>query len=140
MKLRILFATQWESVTISLIVLFSACMELFLALHNSYGNTYYAAAVQSMRKNWHNFFFVSYDPAGFLSVDKPPLALWIQTSFTKIFGYYGWSLMLPQVLAQVGSVWFLYKIVRQSMNAAASLLSAFSLAITPVSLVIGSTE
>jgi 4-amino-4-deoxy-L-arabinose transferase-like glycosyltransferase len=32
---------------------------------------------RSMASSWHNFLYASFDPAGFVSVDKPPLALWI---------------------------------------------------------------
>ena len=41
---------------------------------NNYGNEYYSAGVWSMLQSWHNFFFNSFDPAGFISVDKPPVA------------------------------------------------------------------
>jgi 4-amino-4-deoxy-L-arabinose transferase-like glycosyltransferase len=30
-----------------------------------------------MSGNWHNFFFNAFDPAGFVSLDKPPVAFWI---------------------------------------------------------------
>ena len=53
-----------------------------------YGNAYYAAAIRSMTQSFKNFFFVSFDPAGMVSVDKPPLALWIQAVFVMIFGYH----------------------------------------------------
>jgi hypothetical protein len=32
---------------------------------------------RSMASSWHNFLYASFDPAGFVSDDKPPLALWI---------------------------------------------------------------
>src|SRR5512141_674520 len=44
-----------------------------------YANHYYAAAVQSMMQSWHNFFFAAAEPGGAVSVDKPPVGLWIQT-------------------------------------------------------------
>ena len=56
-------------------------LTLFLSYYNfgndGYGNAYYTAAIKSMSLSWHNFFFVSFDPGGFVSVDKPPVALWI---------------------------------------------------------------
>jgi 4-amino-4-deoxy-L-arabinose transferase-like glycosyltransferase len=48
-------------------------------------NLYYATAVKSMTMSWSNFFFVSFDPGGFVSVDKPPLGLWTQTLSVKSF-------------------------------------------------------
>ena len=40
---------------------------------NGIGNPYYAAAVQSMLTSAHNLFYLSVDPAGFISLDKPPV-------------------------------------------------------------------
>ena len=39
---------------------------------------YITAGVRSMLDSWHNFFFNAFDPAGFVSLDKPPVAFWIQ--------------------------------------------------------------
>ena len=44
---------------------------------NGYGTEYYSAGVRSMMDSRHNFLFNSFDPAGFVSLDKPPVALWI---------------------------------------------------------------
>lgn len=35
-------------------------------------NNFYTAAIVSMSKSWHNFWYASFDPAGFITVDKPP--------------------------------------------------------------------
>ena len=43
-----------------------------------YANHYYAAAVLSMLQSWHNFLFVAAEPGGSVSVDKPPVGLWLQ--------------------------------------------------------------
>lgn len=61
-----------------------------------FGDRYYAAAVKSMLAGFHNFFFASFDPGGFVTVDKPALGLWLQTLSAKIFGFHGWALILPQ--------------------------------------------
>ncbi|OAA86866.1 Dolichyl-phosphate-mannose-protein mannosyltransferase [Clostridium ljungdahlii] len=97
-----------------------------------YGNGYYAAGVKSMLMNFKNFFFVSFDPAGFVSIDKPPLGFWIQTISAKIFGFSGWSILFPEALAGVISVGVLYYIVKRSFGEIAGLISALCLAITPV--------
>jgi hypothetical protein len=57
---------------------------------NGFGNEYYAAAVRSMALSAHNFFYAAFDPAGFISVDKPPVALWMQVASTKLLGFSGW--------------------------------------------------
>jgi hypothetical protein len=46
---------------------------------------YYFAGVRSMLVSWHNFLFNAFDPAGFLSLDKPPVAFWLQTASAKLF-------------------------------------------------------
>ena len=97
-----------------------------------YGNEYYAAGVKSMLVNFKNFFFVASDPGGFVSIDKPPLGFWIQTLSAKIFGFSGWSILLPQALAGVISVGILYYMVKRSFGKAAAFISALCLAITPV--------
>ncbi len=79
------------------ILALSAWLNLF-RLHqvgiNGIGNLYYAAAVKSMLTGWRHFFFLALDPAGFISVDKPPLALWIQAASARLFGFHGLSLLL----------------------------------------------
>ena len=39
---------------------------------NGWGNLYYAAAVRSMLESWQAFRYAAFDPAGFVTVDKPP--------------------------------------------------------------------
>jgi 4-amino-4-deoxy-L-arabinose transferase-like glycosyltransferase len=105
-----------------------------------FGDKYYAAAVKSMLSSWHNFFFASFDPGGFVTVDKPAPGLWIQTLSAGIFGFKGWALILPQALAGAVSVGILYVIVKRGYGAAAGLLAALFLALTPISVAVGRTN
>lgn len=118
------------------IVLLSLALNAYNLSRDALGNTYYAAAVKSMLLNWHNFFFVSFDPAGFISIDKPPVAFWIQTAVAKIFGFQGLSLLLPQAIAGVLSVILVYYLVTRVWGRTAGLLSALIMAITPVAVAI----
>ena len=102
-----------------------------------YGNTFYAAGVKSMVMNLKNFFFASFDPAGFVTIDKPPVGFWIQTISAKIFGFSGWSIILPQALAGVISVAVIYHIVKRSFGNTSGLIAALCLAITPISVAAG---
>jgi 4-amino-4-deoxy-L-arabinose transferase-like glycosyltransferase len=79
-----------------------------------------------------NFFFVSFDPGSFVTIDKPPMGFWIQAISAKIFGFSGWSILLPQALAGVISVYLIYYLVKRSFGSAAGLISALCLAVTPV--------
>lgn len=114
------------------ILLLSAILNFANLNIEGYGNSYYAAGVKSMMMNFKNFFFVSFDPAGFVSIDKPPLGFWIQTISAKIFGFSGWSILFPEALAGVISVGVVYYIVKRSFGTAAGLISALCLTITPV--------
>jgi 4-amino-4-deoxy-L-arabinose transferase-like glycosyltransferase len=60
-----------------------------------YANHYYTAAIASMLKSWHNFFFVAAEPGGSVSVDKPPLGLWIQAISAYFLGVNGLGVLLP---------------------------------------------
>ena len=62
------------------VLLVAAVLRTWRRNQNGYDNEYYAAAVRSMSGAWHNFLYNSFDPAGFVSVDKPPVALWIQVA------------------------------------------------------------
>ena len=111
-------------------------LRLWALDQNGFGIEYYSAAVRSMTQSWHNFLYNSFDPAGFLSVDKPPVALWIQTASATLFGFRSASVLLPQVLEGLGAVWLLYCLVRRRFGAAAGLLAGLFLAVTPVSVAI----
>jgi 4-amino-4-deoxy-L-arabinose transferase-like glycosyltransferase len=62
---------------------------------------YYLAGVRSQVASWHNVFFNAFDPAGFVSLDKPPIAFWLQDASAKLFGFSTASVMLPQVLTEL---------------------------------------
>jgi 4-amino-4-deoxy-L-arabinose transferase-like glycosyltransferase len=99
---------------------------------NGYANTYYSAAVRSMASSWHNFLFASMDPAGLMTVDKPPLALWIQALSVRIFGFHSLSMLVPQALMGVAATVLLYDITRRYFGRVAGFVAGFALAATPV--------
>src|SRR5437867_3919059 len=124
----------WQRLALGGIMLISVFMNFYQLGQNGFGNLYYAAGVRSMLNNWHNFFFVSYDPGGFVTLDKPPLGFWLQTASAKIFGFTPFSIFLPQALAGVLSVLLLYYLVRRHFGVVAGLLAALALAISPISV------
>ncbi|MCL2320648.1 MAG: glycosyltransferase family 39 protein [Oscillospiraceae bacterium] len=95
------------------------------------GNAYYTAAVKSMLQNFHNFFYASFD-AGYVTVDKPALGLWIQCLFGLIFGVHGWSLILAEVVCSMISIALLNHIIGRTFGKPAGLLAALILATTPI--------
>jgi 4-amino-4-deoxy-L-arabinose transferase-like glycosyltransferase len=100
------------------------------------GNTYYAAAVRSGTESWKAFFFGSLDPGSFSTVDKPPAALWVMELSGRIFGFSGWSMLLPEAVAGVATVMVLYHLVRRWFGEPAAVLASLALALTPVAVVI----
>lgn len=121
-----------ESVSIALILILSAILNFGNISIEGYGNEYYAAGVKSMTINLKNFFFVSFDPGSFVTIDKPPMGFWIQAIFAKIFGFSGWSILMPQALAGVISVYLTYYLVKKAFGNIAGYISALCLAVTPV--------
>ncbi|MBN8654317.1 MAG: glycosyltransferase family 39 protein [Anaerolineae bacterium] len=95
-------------------------------------NEYYTAAVEAMLKSWSNFFFVAAEPGGSVTVDKPPLGLWIQAIFAYFLGVSGFSVVLPNILAGVFGIGLLYSMVKKYMGELAGIVAALVMAITPV--------
>jgi 4-amino-4-deoxy-L-arabinose transferase-like glycosyltransferase len=101
---------------------------------NQWANLYYAAAVRSMSTNWHNFLYVSLDPSGVASVDKPPLALWIEALSVRVFGYHPLSILIPEAVMGVTTVVLLYDLVRRLFGRIAGFTAGIALATTPITV------
>lgn len=121
-----------QRIGIVLILLLSLILHFAYLAQDGLANLYYAAGVKSMMMNWHNFFFVSFDPGGFITIDKPPLGFWIQTLSAILFGFKGLSLILPQALGGVISVYLVYVLVKRYYGVDAGLVSGLTLALTPI--------
>lgn len=117
---------------LALIILLAATLRFSNINSLGYVNHYYAAAVKSMLQSWHNFFFVAAEPGGSVSVDKPPLGLWLQAISAYFLGVNSLGLLLPQILAGLASVVLVHHLVRRWFGTGAGLLAALALAITPV--------
>jgi len=109
----------------------SAVLNVDKLSQNGYANIFYSAGVKSMLRSWHNFLFVSFDPGGLVTVDKPPLALWVQAASTKIFGFSPLSLLLPEAIIGVLSVAALYWVMSRRLGPWAAIAGALTLAVFP---------
>jgi 4-amino-4-deoxy-L-arabinose transferase-like glycosyltransferase len=125
----------WQYLTLGIIILISLFMNFYQLGKTGYGNDFYAASVRSMLDSWHNFFFVSFDPGGFVTVDKPPLGYWLQTLSARLFGLTPFSVFLPQALAGVISVLVVYKLVKDRFGVVAGLIAGLVLALSPISII-----
>ena len=103
---------------------------------NGWGNAYYAAAVRSMTQSWSNFFFASYDPGGWVTVDKPPLAFWAPALSARIFGFSSWSILVPSAIAGATAVWLLTITVRRVWGRTAGLVAGAALATMPTAVAV----
>jgi 4-amino-4-deoxy-L-arabinose transferase-like glycosyltransferase len=120
-----------QHIALAAVLALSAVLNVNHLSRNGYANTFYSAAVRSMLRSWHNFFFISFDPGGMVTVDKPPLGLWVQGLSAELFGFHPLSLLLPEAIAGVLAVAALYWVVTPSFGPAAGVMSALALAVFP---------
>jgi len=118
----------------------SAFLNIFNIWNDTTANSYYTAAVTSMLQSFHNFFYGTLDPGGFVTVDKPPVTFWIQTAFAYVFGVHGWSVILPQALAAVGSVLLIYFLVKPTFGKTAARLASLVMACSPIAVAVSRTN
>ncbi len=113
------------------VIVLSAVLNTHRLAQNGYANIFYSAGDKSMLRSLHNFLFVSFDPGGLVTVDKPPLALWVQVLSAKLFGFSPLSLLLPEAIAGVLAVALLYVVLARRLGAAAAFAGALTLAVFP---------
>ncbi|WP_033212949.1 ArnT family glycosyltransferase [Kitasatospora phosalacinea] len=99
---------------------------------SGWANSFYSAAVQAGSVSWKAMFFGSSDSANFITVDKPPLALWPMALSARVLGLSSFSVLAPQVLMGVGTVAAVYATVRRRFSALGGLVAGAALALTPV--------
>ncbi len=125
---------SWHWLALIGVLLLGVFLHFFRLGQEGYAHLYYAAAVKSMLTGWRNFFFASFDPGGFVTVDKLPLGLWVQAASAALCGFSGISLLLPQALAGILSIALTYHLVRRVFGPLAGLLAALTLTVTPISI------
>jgi 4-amino-4-deoxy-L-arabinose transferase-like glycosyltransferase len=125
---------RWEWTALALITAGAAVLRL-LYLGRVSPDPFYDAAVRSMGLSWHNFFFGAFEPGGSVSIDKPPLDLWLQVASVKLVGFSSTTLKLPEAFAGIAAVPLLFAVVRRVWGPAAGLAAALALAVLPVSVI-----
>jgi 4-amino-4-deoxy-L-arabinose transferase-like glycosyltransferase len=114
----------------------TALLYLWALSASGWANDFYSAAAQAASQSWKAFFFGSSDASNFITVDKPPAALWVMGLSARVFGVSSWSLLAPQALMGVATVGLLYATVRRWFGPAAGLLAGAVMALTPVATLI----
>jgi 4-amino-4-deoxy-L-arabinose transferase-like glycosyltransferase len=118
------------------LVVIAGLLNLWALDRNAWANQYYSAAVRSMSSSWHNFLYGSFDPSGLMTVDKPPLALWVQALSVKVFGFHSLSILVPQALIGVATVALAYDLTRRVWGRTAGFVAGLVLAVTPITVAI----
>lgn len=123
---------SWARPALLVLLGASALLYLWGLGASGWANSFYSAAVQAGTHSWKAFFFGSSDSSNSITVDKPPVALWVMGVSARLFGVNAWSILVPQALAGVASVGVLYAAVKRWYGAAAGLIAGAVLALTPV--------
>ena len=114
----------------------TAALYLWNLSATGYGNAFYAAAAQAGAQSWSAWFFGALDARGFITVDKPPGALWVTGLSVRLFGMNSWSVLVPQALMGVAAVAVLFATVRRTipdppLGTVAGMVAGAVLACTP---------
>jgi len=115
-------------------VLVLACALRLWMVHDVPGNVFYDAAVRSMGTSWHDFFFGALEPGGTVSIDKPPLDLWLQVAATRLLGFGQVGLHLPEALGGVAACALLFGALRRPFGSVAALVASLALVVLPASV------
>ena len=114
----------------------AALLNLWGLSINGWANTFYSGAVRSMTTSWHDFLFASLDKTGLMTVDKPPLALWVQALSARIFGVNSLSILIPEALMGIVAAGLTYDLVRRRFGRPAGFAAGIALALTPITVAI----
>src|SRR5436190_1474778 len=118
------------------LLVLAAVLYLWALDQNGWANEYYSAAVRSMSSSWHNFLYDSFDPSGVMTVDKPPLGLWVQALSVRVFGFHSLSMLVPQALMGIASVALVYDLTRRRFGRAGGFVAGAVLALTPIAVAV----
>ncbi|WP_026539215.1 ArnT family glycosyltransferase [Arthrobacter sp. 9MFCol3.1] len=132
-----------QRLELAALLLATAVLYLWNLGASGWANAFYSAAAQAGSQDWTAWFFGSSDAANAITVDKPPASLWVMGLSVRIFGLSSWSVLVPQALMGIGTVWLVYLAVRRAAAPAtadaglahrAGLLSGAVMALTPVAV------
>jgi 4-amino-4-deoxy-L-arabinose transferase-like glycosyltransferase len=121
---------------LGVLLVLAGVLDLWALDRNGWANTYYSAAVRSMAGSWHDFLYASFDSAGVMTVDKPPLALWVQALSVRAFGMSSWAMLVPQALMGVATVALAYDLTRRVFGRPAGFVAGLVLALTPITVAV----
>src|SRR4051794_14924522 len=121
---------------VAALLVLAGALNLWALSRNGWANEYYAGAVRSMAGSWHAFLYGSLDPGGVMTVDKPPMALWVQALSVRVLGFNSWAMLVPQALMGVASVWLVYDLVARRWGRAGGVIAGAVRAPTPIAVAV----
>jgi 4-amino-4-deoxy-L-arabinose transferase-like glycosyltransferase len=127
------YSRRWGWIAVGLMLLLAFVLRLW-KIQDVPGNVFYDAAVRSMSGSWHNFFFGALEPSGTVSIDKPPVDLWLQVATTGVLGFGRVGLHLPEALGGIAACGLLFGALRRPFGFGAALAAALAFAVLPVSV------
>jgi 4-amino-4-deoxy-L-arabinose transferase-like glycosyltransferase len=127
---------RWSRPALAAVAALAGLLMTWGLARNGYANSYYSSAVMTASRSWSAFGLDSLDPSGLVSLDKPPLSIWMMALSARIFGFSSLSMLLPNALCGIASVVVLHQLVKRSLGPRVAILSALALALTPVVIVV----
>ncbi len=124
----------WVRPSLWALLVSTAVLYLWNLGASGWANSFYSAAVQAGTHSWKAFFFGSFDSSNLITVDKPPMSLWVMELSTRLFGINSWAILVPEALMGVATVGVVYLTVRRWSTPAAGLIAGTVTALTPVAV------
>src|SRR6478735_5512588 len=136
----VLTRPNWVKLSFAGILVLAAGLCLWNLTISGYSNEYYAAATRAGSESWKAWFFGAIDPGSFITVDKPPLSLWLSGLSARVLGFSSLSVLLPQALCMIAAVALLFATVRRVAGDGAGLIAALAFALTPITIAIARVD
>lgn len=121
----------WRGGSLLALLAGTALTYLWTLSASGYANSFYAAAAQAGSQSWKAWFFGSLDAGNAITVDKPPASLWLMGLSARIFGMSSWSILVPQALLGVATVYLVFLTVRRVNGHSAGIIAGAATALTP---------
>ncbi|HJQ04832.1 MAG TPA: glycosyltransferase family 39 protein [Nocardioides sp.] len=120
-----------ERAGLAALLLGTAVTYLWSLSASGWANSFYSAAVQAGSVSWKAFLFGSLDSGNAITVDKPPASLWVMDLSVRVFGLSSWTILVPEALMGVATVWLTYLAVRRAAGVPAAFVAGVATALTP---------
>lgn len=132
-RLAAVRARQWP---LTVLLLLSGLTYFWDLTINGWGNPYYAAAAQAASADWTSLLYGAADAGNGLTVDKPPLHIWVLALSVKVFGLSPLSVLAPQAVMGMLSTVLVHQTIMFLKSPRLAFMAALGFILTPVSAMI----